>query len=101
MRQLGEQGLQDVVFYRHLIVRHVALGHAIQVAQTNVKCIQTQMPGNISHDAFNHDHALRATKAAKCGMALGVGFQAVRGNCDVLQKVRVVNVKHRPVSHWT
>ena len=56
------------------------------------------MPGDIAHDGFNHDHALRSSKTTKGGVALGVGFAAVGGNRNVLQKVGVVAVKNSPVS---
>ena len=77
LRQLRDERLQDVVFNRHLIVGDVARGGAIQVAQPYIQRVEPQVARHVTHDGFNHDHALWPTKAAKRSMALGVGFAAV------------------------
>ena len=77
----------------------VSLIDTVQIALANVQRVHTQHACDIAHDAFNHDHALRAAKAAKSGVALGVGFQAVGRNVNVLQKVGVVGMENGAVRH--
>ena len=75
----------------HIGVVVIALAHG--------QCIQPQRARNITHDGFNHDHTLRAAKAAKCGVALGVELAAVRGDADIRQKVGVVRMEDGAVGH--
>ena len=105
--QAREQRRQDVVLHLHLVVRGIAAGSgargqglvAVQIAQAHIQGVLAQRAGDVAHDGFNQDHALRAAKAAKGGVALGVGFAAVGGDLHVLQKVRVVAVKNCAVGH--
>ena len=80
-------------------MRDIAVGGAVQVAPAHVERVQPERAGNVAQDGFRHDHALRPAKAAKRGVALGMGFQAQRCDVNVLQKISVVHVKDGPVRH--
>ena len=100
--QLWEQIVQDVVFHRHLVVGDVAAFlciAAVQVGHAHVQRIAAQRPGNVAQNCLDHDHPLRAAKAPKRRMALGVGLAAVRRNVDIAQVVSVVDVEHGAVGH--
>ena len=91
-----------MVLHRHLVVGDVAARAgvlAIEVGQTHGECIPPQRAGNVAQNGFDHDHALRATKAAKRRVALRVRLAAVRGDFYVAQVIGVVGVEHRTVGH--
>ena len=72
---------------------------AVQIAFAHVQRIQSKMAGNVANDHFDHDNALRAAKPPERRVALRIGFAAVGRNVHVLQKVGVVGVEDRAVSH--
>ena len=80
-------------------MRDVAFRDAVKVALAHIQRVQAQLARNVAHDGFGHDHALRPAEAAKGGVALGIGFAAVRGDGHILQKVGVIDMKHGPVGH--
>ena len=59
----------------------------------------SERAGNVAQNGLYHDHALRATKAAKRRVALRVCLAAVRGDFYVAQVIGVVGVEHRTVGH--
>ena len=91
--KLGDQRLQDVVLHRHAVVRGVALGGSVKIAQAHIQRVQAQGSGDVAQDHFGHHHALRSAEAAKRRMALLVGFAAVGINRYMFQKIRVVGVE--------
>ena len=97
-----KQGLQDVVFHLHLVMRGVA-AHlvAVQIAQAHIERVQAQMARDVAHDGLDYDHALGPAKAPERGMALGVELAAVRRNLHVFEKIGVVAMKKRAVRHRT
>ena len=101
--QLRHQRVQDVVFDLHAVRRGVALvltiRHTVQVGQSHIERVHAEVAGNVTHDGFDQQHALRPAKTAERGVALGVGFAAVRGDVQVAQKVSVVGVEDRAVGH--
>ena len=72
---------------------------AVQIAHANVQRVHLQTAGDVAHDGFDQDHALRPAKAAKGSVALGVQFAAVGGNLHILQVIGVVAVEDGAVSH--
>jgi hypothetical protein len=72
-----QQRLQDVVLHRHLVVRHVAIGDAVQVAPAHIQRVQPEVARDVAQQGLDDDHALRPAKAAERGVALGVGLAAV------------------------
>ena len=99
VRQLGDQRLQDVVLHRHTVVRGIALGGSIEIAQAHIQRVQAQGSGDVAQDHFGHHHALRPAEAAKRRVALLVGFAAVRVDRHMLQKIRVIGLEDGTVGH--
>ncbi len=97
--KLGDQRLQDVVLHRHAVVRGVALGGSVKIAQPHIQRVQAQRSGDVTQNHFGHHHALRPAEAAKRGVALLVCFAAVRVDRHMLQKIRVVGVEDGAVGH--
>ena len=64
-------------------MRHVPFTHAVQVALSHIQRVHAKRACNVAHDVFNNYHTLRPAKTAKRGVALGVGFQAIRGDVNV------------------
>jgi len=57
------------------------------------------MMGDFIHHPFDPKHPLGAAKPAKGGGALGVGFQPVRGDPDMVQQVGIIRMQHGAVGH--
>ena len=72
---------------------------AIQIAHAHIERVLAQIARDVAQNGLNHHHALRPAKAAKRGVALGMGLAAVRRYGYVFQKVGVVAMEHRTVGH--
>ena len=72
---------------------------AVQIAHAHIERVLAQVARDVAQNGLDHHHALGPAKAAKRGVALGIGFAAVRSYGYVFQKVGVVAVKHRAVGH--
>jgi hypothetical protein len=76
----------DVLISHGPAASHVDGGAGCKYLLEHIERIQPQMPGDVAHDGFDQEHALRPAKAAKRGVALGVGFAAVRSDVQVAQE---------------
>lgn len=100
--QFLRHGAQKIVFHAHLVVRDCAWRCGIcivVIAAANLQRVQPQRACNIAHDGLNHDHALRAAKAAKGRVALGVELAAVRGNAHIREEIGIVRMEDGTVGH--
>ena len=93
--KLVHQLVNDVVVHRLAIGRDVLLVGAVKVGAPHRQRVLAQFARHAVQQVFDGNGPLRATKATKGGVALGVGPGAVTVQGHVWQPIGVVKVAQR------
>ena len=92
---------QLVVLGGHGVGGAADLGVLVEVELADLQRVFAQGVGDVFDHTLDAKHALRATKAAKRGRTLGVGFAAVADQLQRRDVITVVDVQTRAVVHRT
>ncbi|MNC39997.1 hypothetical protein D3C75_886850 [compost metagenome] len=88
----------NVVFNSLVVVRHVAFGVAVVIAFAHLQRVQTQVAGNVIHNLFDGDHALRPAKTPIRRIRRQICAAAITRNTRIPEVIGVIGVKHRPIA---
>ncbi len=92
--QLVDDVVNDVVFYRLLIMRRVARVGAVKIFAPHIERVFAEVSCDGIKDALDGIHALRPTEAAKSGVRHRIGLAAVRDDRHVFEKVGIVAMEN-------
>ena len=97
--QLSHQFVNHVVANRLLVGRDIVLPLAVEVDAPHIERITPQIARHRIQNILNSDSPLRPAKAAKCGIALGIGLAHIAVHVHIGQPVGIVEVAQRTRHH--